>query len=142
MRVFLLLGFTIGCTHGEPPLETGITETGLSDDCTPALALSAEYPAVLPQHPLQLQASGGTGDYRFTLTNPDSKAILNEITGSYLSSDEVGITDEIILKDLGCEGTASLPLQTISPIIVLPESLSVQPSMSFTPEIFRKNRKI
>ena len=124
----------IACTNAEP-VETGITETGDSLACEPALTLSSSYPGVQPNLPVQMNASGGTGSYTFSLANPDSPAILNELTGTYLASDIVGTVDEITVTDVNCEGSATTQITTYASFTVLPERISLQPGKTMTPEV-------
>lgn len=134
MRRLSLIVLLWACTN-ERPEETGFEETGTDDSCSPALSLTSNYPAVLPLHQMNLTAAGGTGEYRFTLENNSSEAIVNTLSGAYLASEVINSTDVIIVTDLGCEGSASLTVVTLDAFTASPDSLSVLPGTEFTPEI-------
>src|SRR5215510_3890261 len=53
--------------------------------CAPALAFTANSATVLPFDLYTASATGGTGAYRFRLSDDQSGARVNELTGAYLS---------------------------------------------------------
>src|SRR5688572_27805412 len=60
--------------------------------CDPALDLDDEATVLL--HDLYtVTATGGTGAYRFTIAQNGSGALINELTGAYLSGDDGGTDD-------------------------------------------------
>ena len=95
--------------------------------CSPALQVAPAKAKVLPLDLLQLQASGGTGQYRYTLTVNASDALVNQYTGTYLSGDVSGVTDTVTLTDLGCIGSATAALSVLSPMVVVPAGALVPP---------------
>lgn len=133
-RVLFPLFLLAACEEPRPE-ETGIEDTSVSNECSPALTLHAEYPAVLAQHPLKFTASGGTGSYVFSLQNEASTSILNATTGAFLASEDVGTQEIIEVTDQGCEGSVTRTLDIVDFMRVLPEQLTIKPEMSFSPSI-------
>ena len=129
--LWLCLG-TLGCPQPEP-YETGETETGISDQCSPPLTLTPAFPATLPLNSIEMQVTGGTGQYVFSLVASDSPAIVNAATGTYLAGSEVGHSDEVQVVDLGCEGSATTAVSTIEGFEVVPTKASILPNTSITP---------
>ncbi len=108
------------------------------EDCDPALAFDvAERWAVsdAPDHvdllTLVQDASGGAGEYRFTLTTDASGAVLNELTGAYLPGATVGVTDVVELTDTTCEGSAEMSIRVVPGLLAAPLQVELAPSLSF-----------
>ena len=93
------------------------------------------FRGVLAQHPMKITASGGTGAYLFSLQNQDTTSIVNETTGAFLASDQVGTQEIIKVNDAGCDGSATVTLDIFDTITVLPHKLTLQPDMTFSPNI-------
>ena len=105
--------------------------------CDPPLLLGASPTAAVPFSLLSLSGSGGTGDYRYTLTEVPSPsgAAINEITGAYLAGPTSGVTDTIELTDLGCIGSATLEVDVFESMEVLPSEGQVPTGASFSIEV-------
>lgn len=103
--------------------------------CDPALALHISPAFVLPFGLAASRPSGGTGDYRFTLSDDRSGALLNGLTGSYLAGAVEGVSDTITLTDEGCVGSATSTIDVVTPGTVLPLEAEVLPDTTFTFEV-------
>lgn len=95
--------------------------------CSPALKITPAAPQVLTLQLLNFQASGGTGQYRFTLTKNGSEALVNLYTGAYLAGDKPGVFDTVQLTDVGCLGSASAQIEVLTPLAVLPLQAELPP---------------
>jgi len=98
--------------------------------CEPALNLAPAEGFSLPLELLTLTASGGTGAYRFELTDKPSGALVNQFTGAYLSGDITNTVDQITVTDLGCEGSAVASITVVEPMTVQPTQVSLAPGTS------------
>ncbi|MFN3202605.1 MAG: FG-GAP-like repeat-containing protein [Bradymonadia bacterium] len=107
---------------GPPPLEA----------CDPPLSLSPTLASVLPLDLVSFRAAGGTGDWSFSLAEDNSGALLNAVTGAYLSGDQLGTTDRVTLTDRGCIGEASAEIYVVRLMQVAPEAIAVTPRDRFT----------
>jgi len=141
-----------GCVQGsggraaDGGMEAGAPDAGVPPPdgsapttCSPALAIDPPGPSVLPLGLIGFRASGGTGQYRFSLRATDggsgSSAILNELSGAYLAGDAFGVTDEVTVVDLGCEGSAVASIEVVPPMDVRPLFVELLPTTSFTYQI-------
>ena len=108
--------------------------------CNPALGLMAERAGVLPYELVTFVATGGTGAYRFVLSRNVSGAIINELTGAYLSGATPGPaladggrqSDQVSLTDNGCSGTATAEVTVVPPMNVRPTQVELPPNGTFT----------
>ncbi|MFM7199425.1 MAG: VCBS repeat-containing protein [Myxococcota bacterium] len=112
--------------------------------CEPDLEISPQQLFVLPYDMMTFKGSGGTGSYRFSLTQDQSGAVLNERTGTYIVGDfdlelEQGgpewVHDEVTLFDKVCVGSATAEITMVRPIEVLPLAMDLKPGSTFTPSI-------
>lgn len=104
-------------------------------DCEPLLSVDPFEAAVRPLDLLTFHASGGTGAYRFSLTDDGSGALLNEVTGAYLSGETTGVVDGVELRDEGCIGVARAEVRVVPPMAVRPAAAEVAPATSFLFEV-------
>ncbi|MGC6419113.1 MAG: FG-GAP-like repeat-containing protein [Bradymonadia bacterium] len=95
--------------------------------CTPELTLSASQGAVSPFNLVRFEAAGGSGEWRFEFVENNSGATLNNITGTYLAGATVGVTDEVILTDLNCEGSVQLSIEIVEPMEAAPLQPELEP---------------
>ncbi len=95
--------------------------------CSPALQISPVAPQVLPLQLLNFKASGGSGQYRFTLIKNGSEALVNLYTGAYLAGDKVAVTDTVQLTDAGCLGSAKAEIEVLTPLAVQPQQAELPP---------------
>ena len=136
-----------GLTDAEdasPPVDSSDTEDSGADTtlpdvaadagnppCETALMLDADHAYQLPYTLSNIDASGGTGAYVFSLEADGSGALVNALTGAYLSGGIVDTTDVIRVTDLGCEGMASMPLHVVAPQQFAPSGGEVLPGIDF-----------
>lgn len=99
--------------------DTAIVDAG-PQPCSPELALSPTETTVLPYDLVAFKPSGGTGAYAFKLAKAPSGAIVHPSVGTYLSGETTGKTDEVVLTDDGCIGTAKAVVHVVEPIEVTP----------------------
>jgi len=98
--------------------------------CEPALQLgSAE---TVPLGLVILDASGGTGEYEFSFQDNLSGGALNPLSGSYLAGITSGVTDIIVLSDVGCVGQSSAEISVVPDMSVSPAQIAVVPGQAFT----------
>ena len=102
-------------------------DTSTLAPCSPALKITPSAPQVLPLQLLTFQPSGGTGQYRFLLTQNGSEALVNLYTGAYLAGDKVGVTDVVQLTDTGCLGSVTAQVKVLTPLAVLPLQAELPP---------------
>jgi len=105
----------------------------LSSDCQPALTLASIQ--AVPMGLYVLEASGGTGDYRFELIEAPSGAVINSLTGSYLAGGTTGVIDQVQVTDNGCDGTTTADVEVVDWMVVAPESIQLAPGQAFTYEV-------
>jgi hypothetical protein len=103
--------------------------------CPTPLTITPATLSAIPLQLLELRPSGGLGDYRFALTQNNSGAILNPITGAYLAGQTRGVTDTITLTDNLCAGQASATVEVVAPIAVAPDAVEIARQGSFTFEV-------
>lgn len=104
-----------------PPPDTG--DGAALSACEPALSLAAEPGVVDAWGFVQLQGSGGTGDYRYSLQGVGE---VSAETGAFLAGDSPG-TATLTLADVGCLGAASAEIQVVDGLSLSPESASLSP---------------
>ena len=121
----------MGCT-GEPvTIETGDTGELTTQDCSPALQISASSNATQRYGLVQFTATGGTGNYRFTLETKENGSSIEELTGTYVAGGGDAFEETIWVHDAECEGAASTTIQITAPFTIEPESLTIAPNTSF-----------
>lgn len=113
--------------------ETVDTDTDTSD-CEP-LALAAEHSRVSAWGVVMVAASGGSGEYRYRLDSPDSGASIDPSTGRVLAGGEVGTTYTVHVDDVPCDATASVDLDVVAPLTVMPLTATVPPDATFEIEV-------
>ncbi|MEE2755612.1 MAG: FG-GAP-like repeat-containing protein [Myxococcota bacterium] len=122
-----------------PAVDMEIRDQGSADSslahCEPALELSAPQRAARPYDLVRFIAGGGTGQWRFTIENNASGALLNETTGTYLAGETVGQIDTILLTDDGCLGEARIEMRVVETMLVLPSEGEVGRGGQFTFEV-------
>jgi len=98
--------------------------------CEPALAL--ESASTFPLGLVVLTATGGTGEYSFSLVENNSGALVNALSGSYIAGITDSVIDTVEVVDAGCEGSAQGQIE-VNPILqVLPQNIEVLPAQAFT----------
>ena len=116
-------GAVVEVDAGLPPCEPALTmdpESGFS----PAYDLVAFTPA------------GGTGQYRFELSDNQSGALVNELSGVYLAGPTEGVTDTVRLTDLGCIGEVTAQVFVVLPLELRPSTVRVIPGTELRFETF------
>ncbi len=134
----------IGISDIESPEDTGTVdsgsgapEDGASAEDAPDEAdtdpLGCDPPLVLiaPQHMATVEyenlvAMGGTGAYRFELVTDGSGALVNEISGAYLSGAAPAV-DTVKLTDDGCNGEAQADITVHADPTILPTDAVLPP---------------
>lgn len=99
--------------------------------CSPALELSPARRAARALDLVRFSAAGGTGQYQFALSAAPSGAIINPLTGAYLAGETGGVSDRVVLTDLGCVGQAEATVDVVAPMVVRPASPTVRTNTSF-----------
>jgi hypothetical protein len=115
--------------------DTGLGDTGVLLPCAPPLSVEPASASILPLDLLTIVASGGTGAYRFELADNRSGALINELTGAYLSGETGNTTDVVRVTDLGCVGEATVTITIVGEMIVRPTQVEAPPGTSFTFEV-------
>ena len=105
----------------------------LPSDCQPSLAVVARK--AVPMGLYVLEASGGTGDYRFELTDAPSGAVINALTGSYLAGATTAVVDQVQLTDEGCDGSASADIHVVDWMEVAPQTIQLGTGQAFIYEV-------
>jgi hypothetical protein len=107
--------------------------------CDPVLAFDvaevyavSDAPEFVDLITLVQHATGGGGEYRFTLATDASGAVLNELTGAYLPGPTVDVTDVIELTDTTCEGSATINIDVVIGMRAAPLEVETSPSRAFT----------
>lgn len=123
-------------TDPQVPLDTDLVlDTDLpvdEDACVPALGLTAPVDATVPLGIVDLQASGGTGAYRFTLIEPERGiGFVESSLGRLLVGDTPGVPHIVELTDDDCEGRAEIVIDVVPNLGVIPDRATVLPGASF-----------
>ena len=99
---------------------------------------------------LPLQASGGSGQYTFSLTESASGAILNPATGAVLPGTaafeadpdaDVGV-DLINVSDNNCDGDLEITLRVVPDMEVRPRRATLRPGQVLTPEVLQGSGRL
>ena len=106
-------------------------DSGVRSDCQPALSATATAAAVLPLDLYTVQATGGTGAYRFAIVQNQSGSIINELSGAFLSGATQGTMDLVEITDDGCIGSARVSIAIVEQIELRPRDATVPPRTSF-----------
>ncbi len=133
-----MLALCLSCVEEKHDSTQSSPETGAPAEpgaCEPALALTPAEGAALAHDLVQLQGSGGTGAYTFTLSVDGSGASLNAESGAYLAGALTGVEDTVTLTDAGCEGEATATIRVVEPMSVSPASASLQPGVGLSFEV-------
>ncbi len=102
-------------------------ETALVGDANERWARARQYRVI--------GVSGGTGRRRHALVAGPSGAIVNPLTGEYVSGPTVGVTDLVASWDLGCRGEVTTEVHVVSDMVVRPAVIAMRPGESFRPEV-------
>lgn len=100
--------------------------------CNPALSISPNARSILPFELVTFVGEGGTGNYRFELTQNNSGAIINNLSGAYLAGDSQGSIDTITMTDSGCIGEVTATITLVEELIVRPTNVETPPGTSWT----------
>ena len=103
--------------------------------CAVPLEVSPAQGAVVPLQRVRLQASGGTGNWRFEFVSNESEGIVGDLTGEYLAGRLAGVTDVIRVRDTGCQGEATAQIEVLEPMQVEPQQARLRPFQSFDFEV-------
>lgn len=115
-----------------PPPDAGFPDSGVGPlACAPALSVARASTAVLPLDLFTIIAQGGTGDYRFELETNASGAIINPLSGAYLSGAQEGVTDLVKVSDLGCVGEAQVEISVVRGLQLQPFDVQAAPGTSW-----------
>ncbi|MFT5586316.1 MAG: hypothetical protein ACI9VR_003913 [Cognaticolwellia sp.] len=114
-----------------PPPDTGAGSSDLSP-CDPALSLSPQDAAVDVFGFVQLQPSGGTGAYLFSLEGVGQVA---EESGAFLAGLTLGMAT-VTVVDQGCLGSATAEIQVVDTLSLLPEKATLAPGQTLAFEAF------
>lgn len=117
---------------GQPPVDAGTPDGGQGlQPCDPVLSVARSQAAVLPLDLFTVLAQGGTGDYRFELEANGSGAIVNALSGAYLSGEVEDSEDIIKVSDQGCLGEARVTLRVVRSLELRPSDVVAPPSTSW-----------
>ena len=123
-------GFTLP-DAGWPPKDPG------PQPCDPPLAISPTEIHAVAVSLRSFSATGGTGAYEYDLAAAPSGALVNELSGAYLSGETTGVTDIVRVRDTACVGTSSTTVVVVEPLIVLPAGAEVPPLIEFEVQVAR-----
>ena len=122
--------------------ESGDTDIVEVLPCEPALQVAPALVYLEPYELILFQASGGTGDYRFSFSDGFGEegesatgGIVNSITGAYLAGPEVGATDFVRVTDEGCTGVAEAQVIVAEPLELEPLFVTCEPGTVFEFEV-------
>ena len=107
-----------------------VVDTG-PPPCDPPLALDPAETTLGPLDLLQLQASGGTGDYRVRMTENQTDAIFSIGELRYIGGSTPG-TDTLTVTDNACAGEAVALVHVVERPVVTPSDIEVTPGTNFT----------
>ncbi len=115
-----------GAPDTAPAPDEGLADSGLPP-CEPALTLDPSS-AFSPAYDLvAFTPAGGTGRYRFALSDDQSGALVNALSGVYLAGPTEGVTDTVRLTDLGCEGEVTAQVFVVLPLDLRPQEVRLIP---------------
>lgn len=100
--------------------------------CPSPLTIASNPAFAIPFGLISLKPQGGSGRYRFLLTQNSSGAILNELTGAYLAGEAAKTVDKIKIEDLECDGQLDLDVNVVAPMQTSPQEIELTHGTSFT----------
>ncbi len=117
------------CDSEKPPVETPVV-----DACTglPPLALTVSPERVRVSDPVALEASGGSGHYRFRVEPGGSSG---EVRGERFIAGPTPSTDSVVVEDVRCPGEARARVAVVAAFGVAPVRATVRPGTSFQVEL-------
>jgi hypothetical protein len=134
LRLFAVVLLLAACPTAAD--DDDVTPVPIDDDdagrteCDPPLTVTPEAARVLPLALLLLDGEGGSGDYVWSFAEDASGGLLNDRTGAYLAGNEALVTDVVRLTDSLCDGEATVRIEVLAPMDVLPGDLEVPPGTS------------
>ncbi|MFT7626117.1 MAG: hypothetical protein ACI9WU_005310, partial [Myxococcota bacterium] len=99
--------------------------------CELPLIVTPQEAFILPFELLTFAVEGGTGQYRFELTDDQSGALLNDLSGAYLSGPNAPLVDSISVTDLGCADVVAVTVDVVLPMLAAPSHVTLQSGTSF-----------
>jgi hypothetical protein len=118
--------------------DTGTVDMGPAglSSCDPPLTFSFEEDTFTnPFALITFIATGGTGDYEYSLADPNSDAIINPLLGSVLVGPEVGISETVHVTDGGCLGMDTTVFHVVPNLVVRPLTIKIDSLDSFTLDV-------
>ncbi len=106
-----------------------------TDPCDEPVEATIPQPGVLARQDLRVQATGGSGTYRFSLADNQSGATLHELSGNYLAGPTSGVLDVVQVDDEACGTAATVDIQVFLPLDVVPTTATLGPGTSFDIEV-------
>ena len=120
------------CTSATQDPDTG--ETGEEESlaaCEAPLRLTPETQFAEPYGLATFQASGGTGDYQYTLQSTDTDAKINIDTGVFVAGASPNRTETIVVRDRGCIGEAEATVDIVEPLVVIPSKIELSVNTNY-----------
>lgn len=108
-----------------------LADAGLLPPCEPALTITPAARAVGALQLVSFEAAGGTERYTFSLATDASGALVNAVTGAYLSGSRTGVVDRIRVTAADCDGEAIAEIRVVEPLIVRPAAATIRPGTRF-----------
>ncbi|HSP78614.1 MAG TPA: FG-GAP-like repeat-containing protein, partial [Myxococcaceae bacterium] len=117
------------CDSEKPPAEPPVV-----DACTglPPLALTVSPERVRVSGPVSLEASGGSGHYRFRVEPGGSSG---EVRGTRFIAGPTPAVDALVVEDVRCPGDARARVEVVAAFGVAPARATVRPGTSFQVEV-------
>ena len=122
-------------------LDTAVSDAGIPDamhaadaalpPCDPPLSLTGSRSFAASYDLITFTGGGGTGNYRYRLSNNVSGAILNELTGAYLAGPVQGVNDTVELTDTQCLGGTELNVFVVEGLQIRPHEIEIGTGRSF-----------
>ena len=100
--------------------------------CDPALAFTGSSHVVLTFGALVLEATGGTGAYRFAIEGEAPGAAVGTVTGVFVGGSEPTDGVAVRLTDTACAGEATADVQVVLPVATAPTHAKVPPGTTVT----------
>ena len=111
--------------------DAGFNDADVKSSCQPELSAELSEAWVLPLDLFTVRATGGTGAYRFAIIDNQSGAIINPVSGAYLSGEVEGRTDVVEVTDDGCIGSATVRISIVDRMQLRPTEATVPPGTTF-----------
>ncbi len=112
--------FTIRVTDGDSD-----TADALVVVTYPSLTLSPTYAEIIVGQTLEFIASGGAGDYAFSLSG-GSVGDIDPVTGLFVAGSGQGDATVVVTDAAATTATASVVVSTIEPLRIVPDSVYVR----------------